>query len=150
MWSMVRANENGEHRFLLPDLFLSCPGRLMIEPMTCQLIVFLLLLFYMFARRNVDRCILNYARNTLQTSWSHPGFSCIFSLKPLQVICMCAQNTSLHSGRQVMNAFVTRYRPLHGEDELKKHIDPWHIYCLRLSIEKPGWMVDIKLWNRCV
>lgn len=23
----------------------------------------------------------------------------------------------------VMNAFVTRYRPLHGEDELKKHID---------------------------
>ena len=65
---MVRANENGEHRFLLPDLFLSCPGRLMIEPMTCQLIVFLLLLFYMFARRNVDRCILNYARNTLQTS----------------------------------------------------------------------------------
>jgi len=37
---MVRANENGEHRFLVPDLFLSCPGRLMIEPMTCQLIVF--------------------------------------------------------------------------------------------------------------
>merc|ERR1719265_352713 len=23
----------------------------------------------------------------------------------------------------VMNAFVTRYRPIHGEDELKKHID---------------------------
>lgn len=26
-----------------------------------------------------------------------------------------------------MNAFVTRYRPLHGEDELKKHIEAWFL-----------------------
>eukprot|EP00434_Breviolum_minutum_P042080 symbB.v1.2.037438.t1/scaffold5434.1/size28417/1 len=50
----------------------------------------------------------------------------------------------------VMNAFVTRYRPLHGEDELKKHIDGANVdgsCILALPTDEPFEGGALHVWD---
>merc|ERR1712187_164640 len=50
----------------------------------------------------------------------------------------------------VMNAFVTRYRPIHGEDELKKHIDGSNVdgsVILALPTDSPFEGGALHVWD---
>lgn len=50
----------------------------------------------------------------------------------------------------VMNAFVTRYRPIHGEDELKKHIDGSNVdgsVILALPTDEPFEGGELHVWD---